>query len=132
VEDYGKVAITFVDTKSGCAIRVAPILDVRERASAFIPNERRHYFAQMQAYQFMPDDEMLTVTPVALNTPIEAIISHAGVRVNCDLCGEEIMNEREVKNNGLVLCRSCEGGSYYQTTVPAFALQYMEAALLQK
>lgn len=123
VEDYGKVAATFVDTKSRRAVRVAPRLDVRERAAAFIPNEPRHYFAQMAAYQTMPDDEMFTITPVALNTPIEAIISRAGIRVNCDLCGEEVMNGREIKNNGLVLCRSCEGGAYYQTTVPAFALQ---------
>jgi formylmethanofuran dehydrogenase subunit E len=68
---------------------------------------------------------MFTATPVTLNTPIESIISRAGVRVNCDVCGEEIMNEREIKKNGLVLCRSCEGGSYYQTTVSAFALQHV-------
>jgi formylmethanofuran dehydrogenase subunit E len=30
VEDYGKVAVTFVDTKSGRAVRVAPRLDIRE------------------------------------------------------------------------------------------------------
>jgi formylmethanofuran dehydrogenase subunit E len=124
VEDYGKVAATFVDTKSGHAIRLAPRLDIRERAAAFIPNERRHYFAQMAAYQSMSDDEMFTVIPVALNTPIEVIISRPGVRVNCDLCGEEIINEREIKKNGLVLCRPCKGGSYYQTIVSAFALQH--------
>jgi formylmethanofuran dehydrogenase subunit E len=115
VEDYGKIAATFVDTKSGRAIRIAPRLDIRERAAAFIPNERRHYFAQMQAYQSMPDDEIFIFTPVELRAPIKSIISRAGMRVNCDLCGEEIMNERETKHNGLVLCRSCEGGSYYQT-----------------
>jgi formylmethanofuran dehydrogenase subunit E len=130
VEDYGKVAAIFVDTKAGRAIRIAPRLDIRERAAAFIPNEPRHYFAQMQAYQSMPDEEMFSVASVTLNVPIEAIISRAGVRVNCDLCGEEIMNEREIKKNGLVLCRSCEGGSYYQTSIPAFALQHMGSTLL--
>jgi formylmethanofuran dehydrogenase subunit E len=114
VADYGKVAVTFVDTKTGRAVRVAPRLDIRARAGAFIPEESRHYFAQMQAYQFMPDEEMLTAQEVVLNTPIEQIISRPGVRVNCDVCGEEIMNEREIHQNGLTLCPPCAQGGYYR------------------
>lgn len=114
VEDYGKVAATFVDTKTSHAVRVAPRLDDRERACALALEESRHYFAQMQAYQSMPDEEMLTVQEVTLNTPVEQIISQPGIRVNCDMCGEEIMNEREVRQNGLTLCFSCAQGGYYQ------------------
>jgi formylmethanofuran dehydrogenase subunit E len=114
VEDYGKVAATFVDTATGQAVRIAPALDVREKAYAYSPDEPRHYFAQMLAYQIMPDDEMLTFTPVALNTPIESIISRPGLRVNCDVCGEEIMNEREVRRGELILCPACAGDGYYQ------------------
>jgi formylmethanofuran dehydrogenase subunit E len=114
VEDYGKVAAVFVDVKTNRAFRVAPTLDIRQKAYDYAPEEPRHYFAQMEAYKTMPDDEMFTVTSVALNTPIEAIISRAGVRVNCDLCGEEIMNEREVKQDALTLCRTCAHGGYYQ------------------
>ena len=113
VEDYGKVAATFVDTVTGQAVRVAPALDIREKAYAYAPDEPRHYFAQMRAYQIMPDDEMFTCTVVALNTPVEEIVSRPGVRVNCDLCGEEIMNEREIHQGGLTLCRACAGGGYY-------------------
>ncbi len=58
VEDYGKVAATFVDTATGQAVRVAPALDIREKACMYAPDEPRHYFAQMQAYQIMPDAEM--------------------------------------------------------------------------
>jgi formylmethanofuran dehydrogenase subunit E len=115
VKDYGKVAATFVDTQSGRAIRVAPVLNIRERACAFVPDEPRHYFAQMQAYQIMPDEEMMTVQEVFLNTPIEWIVSRPGLRVNCDVCGEEIMNERESLRDGLTLCRACTGNAYYQT-----------------
>jgi formylmethanofuran dehydrogenase subunit E len=71
----------------------------------------------MTAYQVMPDDEMFTVTAVTLHTPIEDIVSRPGIRVNCDVCGEEIMNEREVKQNGLTLCRPCAGSSYYHLPV---------------
>ena len=115
VEDYGKTAATFVDTVSGQALRVTPTLDVRQRAYAYAPDEPRHYFAQMRAYQVMPDDEMFTVQNVILHTPVADVISHPGVRVNCSVCGEEIINERETHRNGLLLCRACAGQSYYQT-----------------
>jgi len=114
VADYGKAAATFIDTQTRKAIRVAPVLDIRECACAFVPDEPRHYFAQMRAYQSMPDEEMMTVTEVSLKTPIEQIVSRPGLRVNCDVCGEEIMNEREVIYNGLKLCRACSGYGYYQ------------------
>ena len=110
VEDYGKVAATFVDAQTERAVRVAPRLDIRELACSCIQNEPRHYFAQMQAYQIMPDEEMLTITEVQLTKSVEEIVSRPGVRVNCDVCGEEIINEREIKQKGLILCRACAGG----------------------
>ena len=114
VEDYGKTAAVFVDTATGQAERVAPMLDIREKAYSYASDESRHYFAQMQAYQVMPDHEMFTVMPVDLYIPVDVILSRPGVRVNCDLCGEEIMNEREIKRNGLTLCKPCDGVGYYQ------------------
>ncbi len=114
IEDYGKVAVTFVDVQTTRAVRVTPQLDVRERAARFVPDEPRHYFAQMKAYQTMPDGELLSIRPVILNTPVEQLISRPGIRVTCAICGEEIINEREVYENGLPLCVSCAHGGYYQ------------------
>jgi formylmethanofuran dehydrogenase subunit E len=125
VEDYGKTAATFVDTQSGLAVRVAPTLDIRERAYQYAPNEPRHYFAQMQAYQVMPDEEMFSVAEVHLAVSISEIVSRPGLRVNCDVCGEEIMNEREIHREGLTLCRACTGDSYYHLPVCISAQQEM-------
>jgi len=113
VEDYGKVAVTFVDIRTGYAVRITPRLDIRERASAYIPNEPRHYFAQMQAYQSMPDEEMFNVQEVGLGVSIEKITSRPGMRINCDVCGEEIINEREILRDGSILCQNCAGHGYY-------------------
>ena len=113
VEDYGKVAATFIDVKTGVAVRVAPQVDVRERAYAYAPDEPRHYFAQLHAYQIMPDADLLTIQAVTLTTPVAAIVSRPGVRVNCDQCGEEIINEREVICGERRLCRGCAGNAYY-------------------
>lgn len=118
VEDYGKTAAVFVDTLTGQAARVAPALRIRQRACDYTSQGPSRYFAQMQAYQVMPDEEMFTIAPVMLKTPVEAIVSRPGLRVNCGLCGEEIMNERETRRDGQTLCRSCAGPGYYQAIEP--------------
>ncbi len=113
IEDYGKIAATFVDVRTGEAIRLTPRLDVRSCALAYAPGESRHYFAQLAGYQVMPDAELFSMKPVVLRTPVEALISRAGVRTNCATCGEEIINEREVIVDGQALCVSCAHGGYY-------------------
>lgn len=118
VEDYGKIAAVFVDTKTGRAIRLAPRLDVRERARLYAPEETRHYFAQLEGYQIMPADELFTIQEVSLTTPIESLVSRAGVRVNCALCGEEIINEREIIRDGQALCQACAAPAYYHPIHP--------------
>ncbi len=117
MEDYGKAAATFVDTQTGRAVRVAPALDLREQALACVPEEPRHYFAQMRAYRILPDEQMLVLSEVQLDTPVEQIVSRPGVRVDCAVCGEEILNEREVIRDGLALCRACAGAAYYRHPV---------------
>jgi formylmethanofuran dehydrogenase subunit E len=76
-------------------------------------------FSDLQAYQIMPDEVMFTVQPVALNSPVADIVSRPGVRVNRDACGEEIINEREIKDKGLTLCRAYAHGAYYNGYAPA-------------
>jgi formylmethanofuran dehydrogenase subunit E len=115
VEDYGKAAATFVDTQTGRAVRVAPVINIRERASAFVTDEPLHYFAQMQAYQTMPAEELFTITEVQLTVSVDEIVSRPGIRINCELCGEEIMNEREILRDGSILCQQCAGNGYYQS-----------------
>lgn len=114
IEDYGKVAATFVEITSGRAIRLAPHLDVRQRAAMLLPDIPRHYLAQMEAYQILLESELFSYTPVQLVIPVGQVISKAGVRVNCARCGEEIINEREIVQSGMVLCKACAIGAYYQ------------------
>lgn len=114
VEDYGKIAATFVNTQTEQAVRISPQLDVRECAALYVPGESRRYFAQLTAYQTMPDDELMLIQNVALKTPVKQIISHPGARINCDQCGEDVINEREVIINGKRYCRTCAQGGYYE------------------
>ena len=58
---------------------------------------------------------------VELTTPVEAIVSRPVIRTNCQICGEEIINEREIHRDGQVLCRTCAGDGYYRLLAPVQA-----------
>ncbi len=113
VNDFGKIAATFADVRSGRSIRISPALNARTRARLYAPGEDRHYFAQLEGYQNMPDQELLRCQDVLLNPPLEQLLSKPGLRVNCDYCGEEIINERQVVVDGAVVCHTCAGDNYY-------------------
>ncbi len=123
LEDYGKIAATFIDTKLERAIRVAPQLDVRQKALYYAPDQKKRYFAQLNGYQVIPDEELFFIEEVQLTTPVKEIISRAGVRVNCDICGEEIINEREILFGNQLYCKTCYGTSYYKKVEPSFSQQ---------
>lgn len=113
IEDYGKIAATFVVVKSGQALRLAPRPGVRQSAYQYAPGETRHYFAQLLGYQAMPEDELFTAKVVTLTPSAAEIISQTGVRTACTQCGEEIINEREVMVAGKPYCQTCCGRGYY-------------------
>lgn len=110
--DEGKVACTFVDTKSGRALRLWPHPASRTRALEYVPDAPSRWRAQLEAYQVMPAAELLCIREVELLVDIDALIGKPGVRVNCNRCGEEILNGREIVTDGVILCRGCARGSY--------------------
>lgn len=112
--DHGKIAATFVDTKTGQAVRVFPQTDLRQRVRDSRPEGQKRYQAYLEAYQTLPDEQLLTVQDVQLTPDLNAIIGVHGKRAVCDKCGEEIINEREVVQGGQVLCLSCAGQGYYR------------------
>ena len=113
IEDYGKVAATFVDTLTGSAVRVLPSPTARLLAPEYAPQAPTLWEAYLQGYQLMPDEELLAYACVVLKTPVGKIISHPEIRAICQQCGEEIMNERELNRDGRILCRACAGFAYY-------------------
>ena len=122
VNDLGKIAATFVDVNTRQAVRISPALDARRRALCYAPDEPRHYFAQLLAYQIMPPEDLLQTRQVILDPPLEVLLSRPGVRLDCAICGEEIINERQVIVEGVVLCRTCANQGYY-TTAETYAWQ---------
>jgi formylmethanofuran dehydrogenase subunit E len=114
VEDYGKAAVTLVDTIDANAFRISPKPDVRQRAAQYAPGEDRAYFAQLVGYQVMPDNILVNIRPVELFPLLQALLSSPGLREVCQRCGEEIINERHILKDGEILCRSCAGQAYFR------------------
>jgi formylmethanofuran dehydrogenase subunit E len=110
--DYGKVAASFVDTKAGNAIRIWPSPQCRRRAADYAPKAPNRWRAQLEAYQVMPAEELLSSCEIELLIDLKELIALPGVRVNCEICGEEILNQREVILDRKALCRGCAGGGY--------------------
>jgi formylmethanofuran dehydrogenase subunit E len=114
--DYGKMAATFVDARSGQAVRVAPRPGIREAARRYAPTTPDRWSAQLKGYGMMPESELLRLQPVILTIDLERLLSRPGVRVICEACGEEVMNERQIVHEGMTLCRTCASESYYRLT----------------
>lgn len=119
VEDFGKTAATFVDTCNERAVRIAPRHDIRELAKQYAPDARNRWETQLFGYQLMPNEDLLDFKWVTLRVPVAVLIGRAGVRINCEACGEEIINQREVIWESKILCRACAGQSYYLETESA-------------
>lgn len=119
VVDFGKVAATFVDMKCNTAIRIAPKREIRAASQTQFPEAKNRWHAQMKAYQLMPYSDLLEVQQVALSISLEKLLSKPGYRVLCGVCGEEVINEREIILDGTILCRGCAGHNYYRLTEKA-------------
>jgi formylmethanofuran dehydrogenase subunit E len=118
VEDYGKVAATFVDVKAHSAIRIAPSPQARTLAVSVMADAGNRWEAYLHGYQIIADSDLFVVQRVTLTTPVEAILGQPGSQAICARCGEEVINLREVIVNGETLCRACASGAYY--TVECF------------
>jgi formylmethanofuran dehydrogenase subunit E len=116
--DYGRVAATIVDSTTEQAVRIRPHPSARIRATAWAPDAPDRWHAQLEGYQRMPDDELLSVERVVLEVPLlQWLIGEAGIRVSCSVCGEEILNGRELPGATGPMCRGCAAEPYYRVRI---------------
>ncbi|HET6846281.1 MAG TPA: FmdE family protein [Anaerolineales bacterium] len=113
IVDLGKIAATFVGIAAGKAVRLVPRDGIRALAHTYAPEAAERYAAQLQGYAAMPSDELFMAQDVILHPPLAEILSRPDARAACSRCGEEIINEREVVQDGTLLCRTCAGAGYY-------------------
>ena len=112
--DFGKMAATFVDVKSGRAIRISAKESSKALARQMHPELENKNQQQMLAYREMADDDLFMTQWVKIDLPPEEFPGYKGQRIVCDSCGEGINFRREVHRDGKILCRSCAGEQYYE------------------
>jgi formylmethanofuran dehydrogenase subunit E len=79
-----------------------------------VPEAANRWKAQLEAYQQIPNEELLISREVTLTVDLTAILGKPGTRATCCLCGEEVLNQREVMKDGQPLCKSCAGERYWR------------------
>lgn len=116
--DYGKMAATFLNLKTGKAVRVVAREDSRHVAKEYFPEIENKYAGQLEAYKIMSDEELFDVMEVSVKIAPEDMPGRPMRRVQCDSCGEHVQDMREVNQDGKVLCRPCAEGGYYSAPSP--------------
>jgi formylmethanofuran dehydrogenase subunit E len=111
--DYGKMAATYMNLKTGKAMRVVAREESREKAKAYFPDIENKYAGQLEAYKAMADTELFDVMEVSVTVRPEDMPGRPMQRVQCDSCGEHVQDMREVYQDGKVLCVPCAQGGYY-------------------
>lgn len=124
--DFGKVAATFTDTYTEESIRIVPRLQARFSSAEHAPDSSNNWEAMLLGYQVMPLPELFIAQRVKLDAPLPEIISRPGNKAICTICGEEIINGREVLNDGVVLCRACAGEGYYHSCADSLSVEFFD------
>jgi formylmethanofuran dehydrogenase subunit E len=118
--DYGKMAATFINLQTGKAVRVV----VRSKGKPGDTRTRevmdREPPIDLEEYVVMPVDQLFIMQDVTVQLRPEDMPGKPLQISVCSLCGEQIMDKREVIQDGHIFCKPCsEGTTYYKAASPA-------------
>jgi formylmethanofuran dehydrogenase subunit E len=100
--DYGIMAATFCNLKTGKAFRVLSTEESRDLASLYAPEITEKHSQQLEAYERMPDSVLFRVQRVQVSVSEFDMPGPTRRKVSC-----------KVMSNGSILCRPCAGGAYF-------------------
>lgn len=101
--DYGKSAATFLNTQTDEAVRIY-------RKERVYPAEGQDL---VEFFNSIPDEKVFSVNQVKVHynptdlpgKPLDSMI--------CPICGEEVIDGRQVTRDGQQICKACSAGAYY-------------------
>jgi len=114
LKDYGKVAATFVNLKSGKAVRIVCPEETREIVERYKPAEGDRKARTIEGYKRIPLNELFYAQEVSVSFDEDDMPGHAKYRVKCDRCGEWVSDHRDLDASGQTLCIQCAEGGYYE------------------
>lgn len=102
--DYGKFAASFLDLESGKAVRAT----VPETFDSSGPIEE-----VALKIAGMADSDLVILEDIKIEVPPADLPGHSQHRAFCEVCGERVMDSRELNKDGKTMCRGCAGRRYY-------------------
>jgi len=132
--DWGKMAATFVDLASPItpaltsplapqsdtpvykAIRIAALESSKQRARDLYPHIENKNQQQMLAYRELPIADLFSEEWVAVPIHPREMPGYKSARISCEVCGEGINYDREIRRDGKILFEACASPEtrYYQ------------------
>ena len=103
---YGKTAMSFLDLKSGKAVRVSVITSDR-------PPHHADKAAQLAFWEGYADSDIFSCQPVNITMPEGELPGPPARIATCCVCGEDVLDCKEVVQDGKTYCRACLNGAYY-------------------
>lgn len=106
VDDQGKLAARFYDLATRRAVRVATRPGLRALASELYPHVEP-FEAQRGAYAVLPAEALFEVRAWPFDLTEEELPGRPRGRVNCAVCGEEVVDGRHIEREAGAVCRAC-------------------------
>jgi len=110
--DFGKMAATFVNLKTGKTVRIAA---KNREGNAVRTREDIEKSPHTEEYAMLPLEELFEVREVRVELKPEDLPGRPLLVVTCEACGERVMDMRHVYRDGKTLCRPCAAGENYYT-----------------
>ena len=102
--DYGKSAASFLNLETGDAIRISR--KSYERTPAGVD--------MIEYFKGISDEEMFDVRQVKIHYRPEDLPGKPLQSMICPKCGDEVIDGRQILNDGVETCKACAAGAYYE------------------
>lgn len=113
--DYGKMAATFINLDTGKAVRVAAKNNDGDKV---VTREMIQQNPHNVDHAKRPEDELFNISEVKVEIKPEDMPGPPLRTVPCSICGERVMDMKDVMQDGKYLCKPCaEGNGYYSVMI---------------
>ncbi|MDD1728589.1 MAG: FmdE family protein [Methanospirillum sp.] len=103
--NYGKFAAIFVNMDTGKAVRIAAIPKQN--------GQGENMAETVQKLAVIPESELFSIREVSIRIPEEDLPGFPLYKEICSVCGEQVLDKKEVVKDNRVFCKNCQGKSYY-------------------
>jgi formylmethanofuran dehydrogenase subunit E len=102
IMDYGKMAATFVNLESGKAVRLVSKMKKNADGTRETPD-----------FATVADEELFSIMDVTVPLRPEDLPGKPLRSTQCSVCGEKIMDGREIEHEGKEFCKPCIAQNNY-------------------